>query len=305
MPHFSRDTGKARGTVTVIETRMHQAWARKARIAFWVVALATAFVAASIASTFTASAMVSGLIGIIVGLSAGAVAFAAVRAWPYARMVWWWSGELVVLLAAYAAWSAITLLPLAIRFVVMASLLVVMLVPAIRRRTVAVTWCFVVRHRLRTCFAQFIIANRSGLLPLILVARPTPVGERVWIYLRPGLSLNDLANRIDKIAVACHAASVVVDRASDRTAAFVRVDIKRREVLGATIGSPLADLTEPEPCAVDPSSEAALDLPDIPVSPAAPSRPSAPVPTPTSAGPPIRPVFKVPGTAEDLADWID
>ena len=30
-----------------------------------------------------------------------------------------------------------------------------------------------------TCFAQFIISNQSGSRPLILWARPTPVGERV------------------------------------------------------------------------------------------------------------------------------
>ena len=67
-----------------------------------------------------------------------------------------------------------------------------LLIPTVRRPIVALGWCFVVRHRLRTCFAQFIVANQSGSLPLILAARPTPVGERVWIYLRPGLSVNEL-----------------------------------------------------------------------------------------------------------------
>ena len=40
---------------------------------------------------------------------------------------------------------------------------------------------------IRTCFAEFIITNRTGSLPLILWAIPTPVGERVWISAsRPG-----------------------------------------------------------------------------------------------------------------------
>ena len=56
------------------------------------------------------------------------------------------------------------------------------------RHIIAVAWCLIVRHRIRTCFAQFIISNQSGSLPLILWARPTPVGERVWVWLRTGLS---------------------------------------------------------------------------------------------------------------------
>jgi hypothetical protein len=38
-----------------------------------------------------------------------------------------------------------------------------------------VIWCLITRHRLRTCFSEFIITNRTGSLPLILWARPTPV----------------------------------------------------------------------------------------------------------------------------------
>ena len=137
-----------------------------------------------------------------------------------------------------------------------------------RRPIVALGWCFVVRHRLRTCFAQFIVANQSGSLPLILAARPTPVGERVWIYLRPGLSVNELQSRVDKIAVACHASTVIIDRASSRTAAFVRVDIKRRDVLGGLVGTPLATIHSISPESLEdtqPAHLAALDLGDLPL----------------------------------------
>ena len=136
-----------------------------------------------------------------------------------------------------------------------------------RRPIVALGWCFIVRHRLRTCFAQFIVANQSGSLPLILAARPTPVGERVWIYLRPGLSVNELQSRVDKIAVACHASTVIIDRASSRTAAFVRVDIKRRDVLGGLVGTPLATIHSISPESLEdtqPAHLAALDLGDVP-----------------------------------------
>src|SRR3712207_186907 len=113
--------------------------------------------------------------------------------------------------------------------------------PPIRRRVIALGWCVIVRHRLRVCFAQFIIGNQSGSLPFILWARPTPVGERVWVYLRPGLSLADLQGRLEKIAVACHAKTCVVEHASDGNAAYLRFDIKRREVLHAAVDSPLVD----------------------------------------------------------------
>src|SRR5260221_11566993 len=59
----------------------------------------------------------------------------------------------------------------------------------VRRRLLALCWCLITRHRLRTCFSEFIITNRYGSLPLILWAQPTAVGERIWIWLRPGLAL--------------------------------------------------------------------------------------------------------------------
>ena len=104
------------------------------------------------------------------------------------------------------------------------------------------TWCLITRHRIRTCFSEFIITNRTGSLPLILWAMPTPVGERVWIWLRPGLSLDDLLNRLDKIAVACWATAATAEAASPANAAFVRLDIKRRDALTGTITSPLLDM---------------------------------------------------------------
>ena len=165
-------------------------------------------------------------------------------------------------------WSLLaTHTPLVVRATVVAAIIAALLIPTVRRPIVALGWCFVVRHRLRTCFAQFIVANQSGSLPLILAARPTPVGERVWIYLRPGLSVNELQSRVDKIAVACHASTVIIDRASSRTAAFVRVDIKRRDVLGGIVGTPLATIHSISPESLEdtqPAHLAALDLGDLP-----------------------------------------
>ena len=68
-------------------------------------------------------------------------------------------------------------------------------IPQTRRAFTASAWCLITRHRIRVCFSEFIITNRTGSLPLIFWAIPTPVGERVWIWLRPGLALADLQNR--------------------------------------------------------------------------------------------------------------
>jgi hypothetical protein len=120
------------------------------------------------------------------------------------------------------------------------------------------------------CFAAFIATNREGTLPLILLARPTPAGERVWIWLRPGLSIKDLEQdgQVQKLAVACWANEARVARASRKYAALVRVDITRREPLAATIVSPLPDYVPADMPATAPVSPAGppvgVNLADVP-----------------------------------------
>ena len=69
---------------------------------------------------------------------------------------------------------------------------------------------------------------------------PTPIGERVWIFLRPGLSKADLVARFERLAVVCWATSVMVEQPGSN-AAYLRIDIKRREVLTRKVRSPLVD----------------------------------------------------------------
>ena len=164
-------------------------------------------------------------------------------------------------------------------------------------------WCLVTRHRIRTCFSEFIITNRTGSLPLILWARPTPVGERVWIWLRPGLALEDLLTRLDKIAVACWASTALAETASRSNAAFVRMDIKRRDALTGTITSPLLELIKTAPATERDTADlpTALDLPQVTaseVTPAKPARiPRADPKMPAPASPPAP-------APSDITDWI-
>jgi hypothetical protein len=139
-----------------------------------------------------------------------------------------------------------------------------------------VGWCLVVRHRLRVCFAEFVrtgVRSRAGRLPLVLWARPTPAGERVWLWLRPGLDVADLEGTTGRVAVACWAAQARVVRASTRFAALLRVDLSRRDPLTGRVSSPLVRLVPaPRKKAVDvpvlPAVAAVgLDLADVPEEP--------------------------------------
>jgi hypothetical protein len=258
---------KSAGTVTVLQTKVHRSSARNAKVGFYL----TAFIVGLLTATITADRMhpiLALFCGAAIGIATGAVVWTVVRIWPVIRLIWWWLPEILLGLTIVYGWTALARNTQPLARIAIVALIVGLpaAIPAIRRRIIAVAWCFIVRHRLRTCFAQFINTNTSGSLPLILLARPTPVGERVWIYLRPGLSMSDLESRLDKLAVGCHAATVIVERASERNAARVRIDIKRREVLTATVNNPLVTLVDPDtptPTRGTGSLPTALDLPDV------------------------------------------
>ena len=178
----------------------------------------------------------------------------------------------------------------------------------VRTRLHQASWCLVTRHRIRTSFSEFIITNRTGSLPLILWARPTPVGERVWIWLRPGLSLDDLLDRLDKIAVACWATAALAEAASASNAAFVRLDIKRRDVLTGTITSPLLDLIKSGTPATERDTAeipTALDLPQVPATEVTPIRPT-PLKRPDHSRTPAPASPPAPAASDgsDITDWI-
>jgi hypothetical protein len=155
----------------------------------------------------------------------------------------------------------------------------------------------------------WVITNRTGSLPLILMARPIPVGERLWVWLRPGLCLDDLQSRLEEIAVACWAATVTAEKASESNAALVRLDIKRRDALKGTVTSPLVeqiDPNTPQPETTPVEIPTALDLPDVAATTV------GTVPTPRRDKKPERGTEAAPANArangaggEDLSDWLD
>ena len=272
---------RATGAVAIVEPPVSRSYVRKARVAFYAAALSAGLLTAAAVST-EAPVPAALLVGVLAGVSAGVVVAVLVRVWPVLRALWHWAGEIAAAVAAVmvAGWLVRHLLSVVLVVVAVALPMAAIrpmrhratrLVRRVWRGSVAWVWCAVVRHRLRLCFAEFLrSANRvhPGSLPLILLARPTPAGERVWVWLRPGLDLSDLDGKTGKVAVACWAGEVRVVRASARFAALVRVDITRRDPLTDRVSSPLPRLvpasTGPALVPAVASSALALDLPDVP-----------------------------------------
>lgn len=103
-------------------------------------------------------------------------------------------------------------------------------VPAIRRYVTRRCWCVITRHRVRACFEQTRTMTHDGKCPSLLWARPTPVGERVRVWLPAGLSVNDLERVTENIAVACYAQNARIERGN--RAFLVSIVIIRRDSLG-------------------------------------------------------------------------
>jgi hypothetical protein len=316
MPKSNRPSpfGQRGGTVTVIEQPVMRSFMRKAKIVFWITWVAVTLLAAVIIASKW-EPILALLAGAVLGLIIASIAASVVAAWPVIRVIWWWLPELSLTTGLVTGWVELAShTDLVARLVVTAS---VVGIPAairpVRRCISALAWCLIDRHRMRTCFNEFIIGNRTGSLPLILGARPTPAGTRLWAFLRPGMSLADIQDRADKLAAGCWAISVIAELASASNSALVRIDIKRRDPLTGTIESPLKAVigdriprgmtAAPPPVPVD------LDLTDVLASDV--TTPARNGTAPAAARRPQWPASSITGPApasesadDNLADWI-
>jgi hypothetical protein len=148
-----------------------------------------------------------------------------------AGLVWLWAA----LASRLGSWPALVVL------VAGAGLLVWW--PASRRVLTSALGCALTHHRLRTALIELRLSSRAGRLPLVLWLGPTPVGERVWLWCRAGMSAEDLADETDRLRSACVARDVRVTR-DRRWSALVTLDVIRRDPLGSAqpVRSPLADV---------------------------------------------------------------
>jgi hypothetical protein len=97
---------------------------------------------------------------------------------------------------------------------------------------------------MRACFVQTRTVTHHGRLPLLVWSRPSPVGEKVRVWLPAGLSVKDLERVTAETAAACWAADVRITPTRQQ-AALVIVDVIRRDPLtgGALTPQVVDDLT--------------------------------------------------------------
>lgn len=232
------------GAVALVEPPVSQWYVRRAQVTALVVGLAVNVTATAVLSVFYPLLLAVAL-GALAGLVLGMLAGVLVRIWPVLRVLWWWSVEITAASVVVGGWVALAHLAAwwTASVAVLAAAVACVVVGPVRRRLSAWSWCLVDRHRLRLCFDQITRSSgrmRPGALPLVLWVRPTPAGERAWLWLRPGLELADLDGKAGRIAVTCWADRVRALAASERYAALIRVDIGRRDPLTGEIPSPLA-----------------------------------------------------------------
>src|SRR5262249_26517682 len=109
-----------------------------------------------------------------------------------AGAVWRARAELTSVLALIGAWVLLTYqIPESwpdwtVPVILAGMIAVIGAVPVSRRFVTRRVWCVFSRHRVRKCFVQSRVMTHEGLLPLFMWAHPTPVGDRLWLWLRPG-----------------------------------------------------------------------------------------------------------------------
>jgi hypothetical protein len=113
-----------------------------------------------------------------------------------------------------------------------------------RRFLVDRLWCIVTPHRVRSACAQAWIHSRYGKLPVILLTRSQPFGQRVYLWCRAGVSATDFSSARDLLTGACMATDVRISRHS-RYAHLVALDVIRRKDLAQQTGQPWYDTGTP------------------------------------------------------------
>jgi hypothetical protein len=99
--------------------------------------------------------------------------------------------------------------------------------PTARRQLAVRAWCIITPHRVRTGCAQAWIHSRRGKIPVVLFTTARPFGERVYLWLRAGVGVEDLIAVRPLLAAACWADDIRVAR-HERFAHVIILDVMRR-----------------------------------------------------------------------------
>ena len=161
MPSSNRGMfGRGNGTITVIEQPVMRSYLRKAKIVFYVVLVITATLTATVAASKW-QPLLALFAGLVLGTVIAAITAGIVAAWPVIRAIWWWTPETGITGSLIFGW--VELADHTNLYWRLAAVFVITGVPAVikpvRDRINQATWCLVTRHRIRTCFSEFIITN--------------------------------------------------------------------------------------------------------------------------------------------------
>lgn len=247
-----RSRSGIRAGQTIIDTFEIDSAKRRAKIVGCLAGFFAGLVTFAIALTVKDGASAF-FLAVLIAAATGFAAAGVVLIWPGLRMAWHWAGELIVLAAVVTVWALFNawLGPL----VAIAATALVFGVPwlfrSVNRFLVRWAWCMISRHRIRVASDAFIEGKgvRGSVMPLILWAHPTASGERVWLWLRGDLTIDDIEHRLTELASVCWANTATVDAAGSK-AAFVVVDLYRRDVLADGVAMPVTDMLE----GIDPDS---------------------------------------------------
>jgi hypothetical protein len=110
------------------------------------------------------------------------------------------------------------------------ALIVLLVIPPSRRVVESRMWAVADRHRVRACLVETRTMTPSGKLPYLVWSRPSPIGERLQVWLPAGLSRNDLDVNTEALAAACFAAEARVE-VNEKWSHLVVLTIVRRDPL--------------------------------------------------------------------------
>ena len=88
--------------------------------------------------------------------------------------------------------------------------LVAILWPTARAQVWGRIRCMATAHRIRVGCIEAYVVNSKGKIPPILWCAPTPIGERVWLWCRAGITVGDLEAAREIIARACWATDIYI-----------------------------------------------------------------------------------------------
>jgi hypothetical protein len=158
---------------------------------------------------------------------------------------WRWRYELAAVTGLATAWLALnTAVALWLTAGLAVALAITACFPYGRRFLSARTWCIVTPHRVRAGCAQAWIHSRYGKLPIIVLTRRQPFGERVYLWCRAGTTAADFSSACKLLAAACWAQNVQVSQ-HGRYAHLVALDVLRREPPAEWNGHPWYNLGTP------------------------------------------------------------